>query len=262
MKIQKDTDIKIMIAMHKPYRAAQDPVYYPVHVGAEGKDPFEVKAAHPILPDNEGDNISAKNPNYCELTGLYYMWKNVPSDYLGLSHYRRYFSANRNSDKWERIAGRKEIAQQLAKSDIILPVKRNYFIETNYSQYVHAHHEEDLRMTRNIIKKYHPEFLRAYDESMKRTSGHRFNMFVMRRDIADEYCEWLFSILFELEKHLDISNYSMNDARVFGFVSERLLDPWIETRGYSYTEMPVVFMEEVNWLKKGGDFLKRKFIGK
>ncbi len=255
-------DIKIMIAMHKPYRAAQDDIYYPVHVGALGKEDFQVKAAHDIMPDSRGDNISAKNPNFCELTGLYYMWKNVPSDYLGLSHYRRYFAQGKNKDKWKMIAGRQAIEKGLQGADVILPQKRNYFIETNYSQYVHAHHEIDLKMTRKIIKKKYPEFLPKYDESMKRTYGHRFNMFVMRRDIADEYCSWLFDILFELERHLDISDYSVNDARVFGFVSERLLDPWIETVGLDYKEMPVVFMEDVNWLKKGGDFLKRKFIGK
>jgi len=254
-------DIKIMVAMHKPYRVAGDDIYYPVHVGAAGKDRFRVDAAHEIMHDDEGDNISARNPNFCELTGLYYMWKNVPSDYLGLSHYRRYFAQGKSKDKWSMIAGREAMEKRLHKADVILPVKRNYFIETNYSQYVHAHHEEDLKMTRKIIKKKYPEYLEAYDKSMKRTWGHRFNMFVMRRDIADEYCQWLFDILFELEKHLDISGYSANDARVFGFISERLLDPWIETNDLSYEEMPVVFMEDLNWFVKGGNFLKRKFFG-
>ncbi|MCF2557979.1 DUF4422 domain-containing protein, partial [Fournierella massiliensis] len=76
-----------------------------------------------------------------------------------------------------------------------------------------------------------------------------------------EYCGWLFGVLGELEARLDISGYSINDARVFGFVSERLLDVWVETRGLDYAEMPVVFTEHQNWLKKGGAFLKRKFAG-
>ena len=94
---------------------------------------------------------------------------------------------------------------------------------------------------------------------MKRTSGHRFNMFIMKRQYFDEYCEWLFDILFELEKRLDISQYNENDSRVFGFVSERLLDVWIETKGYKYLEIPYIFMEKQNWLIKGTRFLKRKF---
>ncbi|WP_337484940.1 DUF4422 domain-containing protein, partial [Porcipelethomonas sp.] len=93
---------------------------------------------------------------------------------------------------------------------------------------------------------------------MQETSGHRFNMFIMKRDKFDAYCEWLFDILFELEKRLDISNYNTNDARVFGFVSERLLDVWINTNNISYTNQPYIFMEKQNWFIKGINFVKRK----
>lgn len=94
---------------------------------------------------------------------------------------------------------------------------------------------------------------------MKKTTGHRFNMFIMKYEVFVEYCSWLFDILFELERRLDISSYNKNDSRVFGFVSERLLDIWIETKGYKYKELPYVFMENQRWLIKGGNFLKRKF---
>ena len=146
----------------------------------------------------------------------------------------------------------------LADSDILLPTPRNYWIETNYSQYVHAHHAIDLDTTREILQEKYSDYLPFWDASMKRTTGHRFNMFIMKKDKFDEYCEWLFDILFELEKRLDISSYSVNDARVFGFVSERLLDVWIETKGYGYKDIPYVFMERQNWLVKGANFLRRK----
>lgn len=96
---------------------------------------------------------------------------------------------------------------------------------------------------------------------MKRTSGHKFNMLIMKRELLDDYCTWLFDLLFELEKRLDISAYSANDKRVFGFVSERLLDVWIGTNQIEYQEMPVLFMEKQNWLVKGKNFLKRKLRG-
>ena len=95
---------------------------------------------------------------------------------------------------------------------------------------------------------------------MSRTTGHRFNMFIMKKDKFDAYCAWLFDILFELENRLDISTYNKNDSRVFGFVSERLLDVWIETNDIAYKNIPYVFMENQNWLVKGGNFIKRKFI--
>lgn len=250
----KNSNIKIMVALHKPYRVPADGVYYPVQVGAEGKESIG------FLGDNTGDNISVKNPNYCELTGLYWMWKNIPSDYLGLVHYRRYFVSKKGSDKWECIADRKDIVSKLQEVPVILPKKREYFIETNYSQYAHAHHAVDLDTTRIILENDYPEYLNAFDENMKKTSGHKFNMFIMRRDLADAYCTWLFNILFKLESVLDISTYSVNDARVFGFVAERLLDTWIDTNKIKYVEMPVMFMEKQNWLIKGGNFLKRKFL--
>ena len=255
-------DIKILVAAHKKYWMPSDGIYLPLHVGAEGKTD---EAGQPLdlgyIKDNTGDNISIKNKNYCELTGLYWAWKNLDADYIGLAHYRRHFTLKKKGDKKQRPITGAELEGLLRKNDVLLPKKRNYFIETNYSQYVHAHHAIDLETTRQIISEQCPEYLKAYDRSMKRTTGHRFNMFIMKKDKFDAYCEWLFDILFELEKRLDISDYSANDARVFGFVSERLIDPWLETNHIKYKEIPYVFMEKQNWLIKGGNFLKRK-LGK
>ena len=79
-------EIKILVAAHKLYWMPNDSVYMPIHVGREGK------ADLGYVGDNTGDNISAKNPNYCELTALYWAWKNLEADYVGLVHYRRYFT--------------------------------------------------------------------------------------------------------------------------------------------------------------------------
>lgn len=237
-----------------------DPMYIPIQVGATLHDPLSIPG---ILRDDAGDSISQKNPNYCELTALYWAWKNLSCDYLGIAHYRRYFAGIRGcGKKWERIASKEQFERLLNECPIILPQKRRYWIETTYNQYVHAHHAQDLDKTREILTRKYPQYVPAFDRVMKCTSGHRFNMFVMRRDLLENYCSWLFDVLFTLEEELDISGYSLNDARVFGFVSERLLDVWVESNGMSYREMPCMFMEKQNWLKKGGAFLKRKFIGK
>lgn len=252
-------DIKIIIATHKKYWMPGDDMYLPLHVGAEGKvdekgNPLDLG----YTKDNTGDNISARNKNWCELTGLYWAWKNLDADYIGLAHYRRHFTLKRRGDKKDRPITGAELESLIASNDVLLPKRRNYFIETNYSQYVHAHHEIDLTTTREIIAEKYPDYIPAYDASMKRTTGHRFNMFIMKRDKFDAYCEWLFDILFELERRLDISDYNDNDARVFGFVSERLLDPWLETNRIAYIDIPYVFMENQNWLVKGSNFIRRK----
>ena len=195
------------------------------------------------------------------MTGLYWAWKNVKADYIGLAHYRRHFSNGQLvGDKKERIATQKDIEKELQGIDILLPTPRNYWIETNYSQYAHAHHAIDLDKTREILEEQYPEYLLAWDNSMKKTSGHRFNMFIMKNDKFDAYCSWLFDILFTLENRLDISSYNKNDSRVFGFVSERLLDVWIKTNKMDYKDIKYVFMEDQNWLVKGGNFIKRKFV--
>ena len=242
-------ELKIVVAVHKPYRMPEDAAYLPVQVGAAGKPPVG-----DWQRDDEGENISARNANWCELTGLYWAWKNLKADALGLVHYRRHFKGAYG------IASRQELLRVLENADVILPKKRNYFIETNYSQYVHAHHAIDLETARLIIGERHPDYLAAYDRTMKRTSGHRFNMFVMRRDFVDRYCTWLFDVLFELERRLDISSYSAYDARVFGFVSERLLDVWLETNGVRFAELPVLNLESQHWPRKILAFLKRKFF--
>ena len=77
--------VTVIVAAHKPYAMPDDPLYLPLHVGAEGKEPFG------FTGDNTGENISAKNPTFCELTGLYWAWKNLDADYIGLAHYRRHF---------------------------------------------------------------------------------------------------------------------------------------------------------------------------
>ena len=260
-------DIKVIVATHKKYWMPNDSMYLPVQVGAEGiVDDQGQSLDLGYTKDNTGDNISSKNANYCELTGLYWAWKNIDSDYMGLAHYRRHFTASAFAfiDKKERVitkAQLEKIIEGNKEIEILLPKPRNYWIETNYSQYAHAHHAIDLDTTRIILQELYPEYVKAYDKSMKRTIGHRFNMFIMKSNIFDEYCSWLFDVLFELEKRLDISSYNKNDSRVFGFVSERLLDIWIETNGHKYKELPYVFMESQNWLVKGGNFVKRKIKG-
>ena len=246
-------EIRIIVAAHKPYWMPEDTVYLPVQVGAAGKESIGYQR------DDEGENISSRNANYCELTGLYWAWKHVDADYIGLAHYRRHFAnGKRFEDRKEQVAGKAELEIKLKETDILLPTPRHYRIETSFSQYAHAHHATDLAMTRDILSEKCPGYLPMWDRCMKVTTGHRFNMFVMKKNLFDAYCAWLFDVLFALESRLDISAYSKYDSRVFGFVSERLLDVWIGTNGYAYQDTPYVFMENQNWIVKGVNFIKRK----
>lgn len=251
-------NIKILVATHKKYWMPKDDIYIPLHVGRDGK------ADLGYIGDNSGENISAKNANYCELTGLYWSWKNIKCDYIGLCHYRRYFAAENihtsNAEKKKAaILHRTDYEKLLQKYDVILPVKRNYYIETVRSQYEHAHNKCDLDEAERIIQELYPKYSEAFEKVMGRTKLHILNMFVMKKQLFDEYCSWLFSILFELEKRIDVTNYSQYEARVFGFISERLFNVWLEKQQLKVKEMPVINLEKVNWVRKIAKFLKRKF---
>jgi len=247
-------DIKLLVATHKEYRMPEDLMYLPVHVGREEKNYIG------FIGDNTGDNISCKNRTFCELTGQYWAWKNLAADYVGLTHYRRHFvTIGLGRNRWKRVLTNEMLKKLLSKTDVILPKPRNYLIETSWNQYAHAHNEIDLVTTRIVISEKYPEYLNAFDEMKRSSKGHRFNMFIMKYSIFDAYSTWLFDILFEVERRLDISHYSDNDARVFGFLGERLLDVWITTNNVQYIDFPVKFMEQQNWIKKGGMFIMRKF---
>ena len=247
--------IRILVAAHKAYRMPEDGMYLPLHVGKAGKN-LDLG----FQGDDTGDSISLKNPSFCELTGIYWAWKNLEADYVGLCHYRRYFSLKPGKDKWASILTSSQAEELLMQSPVVLPKKRNYLIETVYNQYVHAHPAEPLDLALQLVSQQSEAYAAAAAQLKKTTRTHIYNMFLMRRDIFDHYCSWLFDILFQVEAAIDTSSYSAYDARVFGFLSERLLDIWLTANDIGYTEIPVMYMEDQNWLKKGTAFLKRKFI--
>ena len=249
---------KILIAMHKPYPHPKSDLYLPIAVG---------QALHPnrnllIQPDNTGDNISRFNNSYCELTALYWGWKNLDVDALGLVHYRRYLSTNHAKDL-KRVLNQEQVDAMLKDHDIILPKKRQYFIETNESHYRHAHENLPLQVMIDTIYHHYPKYVPALKVVLsQRTSAHMFNIFVMKKQPLDEYCTWLFDILHQVDQQIDASEYSDYEKRYDGFLSELMLDVWLLTHPeYSTVETDYVFMEHQNWLKKGGRFLRRKLVG-
>lgn len=250
-------NIKILIAAHKRYHMPQDEIYLPVRVGsALGGDDFGYQR------DDEGENISSKNPFYCELTAMYWAWKNLEADYVGLAHYRRHFCLTKKSTwKFACVLTGDEAKDLCDKYDVVLPKKRRYYIESLLSHYKHTHDIEHLELTREVIKARCPEYLITFDKVMRRSYAHMFNMFIMKKELLDQYCTWLFAILFDLEKEVDTSSLSPFDARLFGRVSELLLDVWIEQNGIQYKEIGYVQMGEENWGEKIKGFLKAKFKG-
>ncbi|MGT0131144.1 DUF4422 domain-containing protein, partial [Streptococcus pneumoniae] len=112
-------NIKILVATHKKYKIPSDTsLYLPIHVGCEGKKKIGFQG------DNSGENISNLNPYYCELTGLFWAWKNLDYDYLGLVHYRRYFTSRRQSYREDLnmdsiILSKSEVEKMMLDYDVV-----------------------------------------------------------------------------------------------------------------------------------------------
>lgn len=266
-------NIKVIIATHKKYRMPKDKIYLPIHVGAEGKKDKDGSVLDlGYTKDNTGEHISDKNPYYCELTGLYWAWKNLDADYVGLVHYRRYFASQKkinSKDPFDKVIGGKELGSLCDKYKVITPKKRKYYIESLYSHYAHTHYAEHLDIVREIIKEQCEEYLPEYDKVVKRTYGYMFNMMVMDKDLLNDYCQWLFNILGELEKRVKTDDLSVFQSRFYGRVSEIIFNVWLEHQisegrlnKTDIKELPFIYMEKINRFKKGLSFLKAKIFHK
>jgi hypothetical protein len=258
-------DIKIFIATHKPCPLNDVDGYVPIHVGADGKADITYEQCGittkqgTILRDDSGDNISKKNPFYCELTATYYIWKNVTADVVGLCHYRRYFS------KKKSILTLPQITELMDTADIIVPKPNRYYIESLYSHYAHTFDGHHLDVTKEVVEKLFPDDVKYLDGAFKSTSGSMYNMCIMKKKYFDDYANWLFTILQGVEEKIDISGMSDFEARLFGRISEILLNAWIlkmKDQGARISYATATYTEKINWFKKGLWFLAAKFLGK
>lgn len=252
---------KVLIVSHKNLDLPKKEGYKPIQVG-DSSERFDG-----YIRDNSGLNIAKKNPNYCELTAQYWLWKNDNSNVKGIVHYRRYFLGRRfcltTNSKMKNILTSEEIDSILKGNDIILPKKRNYFVETNYSHYVHAHHSAGIDKTREVIERFYPDYLNSFDKIMSQRRAHMFNMMIAKGNVFDDYSEWLFDILSKVEDEVDISGWTKSESRIFGYISELLLDVWLMNNSFIKTkEVKVGFIGNQHWIKKIYDFLKRKIKGK
>ena len=175
--------------------------------------------------DNTGDNIAEKNKTFCELTALYWLWKNADDEMIGFEHYRRFF-CEENLFRY-RPSTVKELNKALKNHDAVLPRICTSKVSM-YEYYADNHIQSDMDICGEIIKEKYPEYYADYEKVLAQKYGCMGNMFVMRKELMDRYCEWIFTILFEAEKRIDYSDRDAYQQRVFGFLSERLFNVWIE----------------------------------
>ena len=166
---------------------------------------------------HEGDNIDRLNPYYCELTGLYYMWKHDTDDIAGLEHYRRYFY------RGNRTLSREDAVETLKDSDIMLIEHHHPRNRTTYQWFVGAQKLPDLEKWLLCLDKACPEFMPVFTEYLNSNRVYICNMLVTRREILDAWCSWLFPMLSLYDK---VFSLNMFNKRIDGYLAEHTLGAW------------------------------------
>lgn len=250
--MKNNEDITMLVCCHKKDYFRSGDGFMPIHVG---KAISTVDLG--IEGDNTGDNISIKNPNYCELTAHYWYWKNgKKTRYVGLSHYRRYFDFRLKLAYGIRF---KDVTSDMAiadppklpvntnrifeKYDIILAKRKIYPFSLKIDYWI-CHIAEDYDVLRNVIKDKSPEMLFSFDAVMEHNNKMSpCNMFLTTWNVFDEYSKWLFDILFEVERRVRISENPVQ-ARVFGFMAERLLNVYCHYKKFRIKYVPFIMVND------------------
>lgn len=269
------SDIKIFMCCHKPFELVP-PMCIPIQCGSA----LHTKVDGAVY-DNTGDNISEKNPEYCELTAHYYAWKNVDADYYGFCHYRRFFCFDKGvskpylakkglSEKDVKLLGTEKLIKELIESnDMIVPRSEDMGVPVRCHYETSKYHfADDLDLFVNILADKFP-YLKPYaDDYLSQTKQYFCNMFVMKRELFFDYCEKLFGILYEFDERKSLHGDFQSD-RTDGFLGELFTGIYINYRRKNeakISELPRIDVD-CSFKKRAGYLLlppesKRRFLAK
>ncbi len=271
----KRPKIHIAVACHKPSRLPANDILVPVQVNSAA-----AKVRMDMAHDDDGDNISAKNASYCELTAQYWEWKNVDADYYGLCHYRRFMcftvpeKAKRNErghlvgeaiDDWNikryGLEDEEAMRRVIEASDVVTgneqKVSRLFTprgTQPTAMKHWKAHDRalimsEDLDKLLRILKEVSPELGRDTEKYLNGRTFTGFNCFVMKKELFNELCETEFKVLERLEQETDLSGYCTQLSRIYGFMGEIISSGFIyhlKKRGAKVTHVPLVYFNNTD----------------
>lgn len=246
--------VKILVACHKPSRLPENEMLLPIHVGAAASN-----LNLGIQRDDEGENISDKNYCYCELTALYWAWKNLKDvDVIGLCHYRRYFDFHKQCTMFLpastfpisainklNFSVDEVVVSKVCKGNVVV-CKALDLNTTLKLHYCDNHYSDDYRLLKTVVDEMQDDIIKKAFEKVF-VKGYKlapYNMMLMSWNLFEAYCTWLFGVLSVVEERADISKYSTYQKRIFGFMAERLLNVWLEAKGIGIIEKPLIFIEE------------------
>ena len=246
------TDI-ILNVFYQPTKALKDHIehnkhlYVPMNTGnLKGTNDWCDK--HLRYETDFKDNIAHLNSKLNEMTAIYAYWKNLmkDADYIGFNHYRRLFRIEDLNDIAEYdIIDAKPVPMVLNMSYFTgSPIPT--FVSTDIKNgYAICHKIEDWNMMEELLKKT-PYYVDFEDWSKQNSLTSPCNMFIMKKKIFEEYCEFIFPILFELDKQVDLTGYDNYQKRQISFLAERLTSLFIYCKveqGYKRKTLDRLFFE-------------------
>jgi hypothetical protein len=155
-----------------------------------GADITDMRIA-PLL-DNTGENISAKNKIYSEMTATYWVWKNTNHYYKGICHYRRHL-----------ILSNKQIAALTEDDiDVVLPLPYICYPNT-ITQFQRFVSKDVLNTLLFSLRTLHSDKYGEYFSILNRQYQYTYNLLIAKGEVFDRYCEWTFEILQDMERSAD-----------------------------------------------------------
>jgi len=257
-------DIRIYVCCHKPFNVPKCDILVPMQVGAALAD----NHFDNFVCDDTSDNISSRNRSYCELTALYWAWKNEVHDYYGLFHYRRYlypdpdeklpYTISKRADEatLEKL-GYASFPEYISGFDLIMPKGEDMHVSVwNHYKNAPFHHIEDLSLLKEIIEKDYPEYTNAMNDYFSQTLNYFGNICIMKKEIFFDYCSFLFGVLNKFDEKSDTGSYGIQDKRVDGYLGERLLGIYYTKRK---SELKTAELPRVHFMS-GSSYFKQKTI--
>lgn len=254
--------IKLLICYHKKAPLFKDGILTPIHVGrANAKKRLDTNSENfkwlmtNLIGDDTGDNISALNDSYNEMTALYWAWKNYDKlgdpDYIGLMHYRRHFVLNPGVQDVYNIKNfdsstyydilnysEKKMQEIVEDCDFITHIGR---VNNVYKHYIENQRKEDIDLASEILLKKYPEYSETLHEYYGGDLSNFCNMNIFSKELFNKYCEFVFSILEEFDNQVDTTEKRF-------FISERLTGVFIahlmKDKTLKHKILPIAFLDE------------------
>lgn len=254
--------LKMYIITHKDFNMPNisDEGYIPLLVGAVNKPKT---LTDKYLCDDNGENISCKNNSYCEMTGLYWIWKNTNDKYIGLVHYRRYFLNNTwrlkfrydyyvkhiDSEKENHIITKKEI-EALLKNNRLAVKKSRIYRKKTLELFKLFVGKECINETIDVLKR--EQNFKSYMNYLNKHEFIECNMFIGEKNLINQWCEWIFKVLDSIDElhHQRTNEYYCN--RELGYIAEMLFGAWIEVNNIDYIVLDVITPGKSNQSCIGG----------